>query len=79
MNGFDAQGYRLGYGGGFFDRTLAALRAQGHTVCVIGVAFEFSRLTTIYPQHYDLPMDWIVTETTTYAVRHQCLVAQPAR
>jgi 5,10-methenyltetrahydrofolate synthetase len=59
MNGFDAQGYRLGYGGGYFDRTLAAL---GRRVIAVGVSFEALRLPTIYPQPHDIPMDIVVTE-----------------
>jgi len=57
--GFDTQGYRLGYGGGYFDRTLAALAPHP---LKIGVAFELSRIATIRPQAYDIPMDFIVTE-----------------
>jgi 5-formyltetrahydrofolate cyclo-ligase len=57
--GFDRDCYRLGYGGGFFDRTLAALRPRPWA---IGVGFDLSRLETIYPQHFDIPMDLIVTE-----------------
>lgn len=57
--GFDAQGYRLGYGAGFFDRTLAALSPRP---LAIGVAFECSRMATIYPQAYDIALDFIVTE-----------------
>jgi 5,10-methenyltetrahydrofolate synthetase len=59
VNGFDEQGYRLGYGGGYFDRTLAALERR---VLSIGVAFEALRLSTIHPQPHDIPMDFIVTE-----------------
>jgi 5-formyltetrahydrofolate cyclo-ligase len=59
MNGFDAQGYRLGYGGGFFDRTLAALSPRP---LAIGVAFECARIDTVHPQAHDIPMDWVVTE-----------------
>jgi 5-formyltetrahydrofolate cyclo-ligase len=67
MNGFDAGGYRLGYGGGFFDRTLAALRAGGGSRPVaIGVAYEQARMQTIYPQPYDIPMDYVVTERGVY-------------
>ena len=47
MNGFDARGYRLGYGGGFFDRTLEACERR---IVAIGVAYETLRLDTIHPQ-----------------------------
>ena len=57
--GFDRECYRLGYGGGYFDRTLAALVPRPSA---IGVGFELSRLATIYPQDFDIPMDLIVTE-----------------
>jgi len=57
--GFDRQCYRLGYGGGYFDRTLAALVPRPWAV---GVGFELSQLETIYPQDFDIPMDLIVTE-----------------
>src|SRR5438067_10411363 len=54
MNGWDAQGYRLGYGAGFFDRTLASLAKRP---VVIGVSYELPRLDTIFPQPWDHPMD----------------------
>ncbi len=57
LNAFDAAGYRLGYGGGYFDRTLAQL----DTVAV-GVGFELGRVPSTWPQLHDKPMDWIVTE-----------------
>lgn len=57
--GFDERGFRLGYGGGYFDRTLAALAPQP---LKIGVGFELSRMPTIRPQNHDVPMDFIVTE-----------------
>ena len=63
MNGWDARGYRLGYGGGFFDRTLAALQKKP---LVIGVAYEQARLETIHPQPWDVPMDYVVTERGVY-------------
>ena len=63
MNGWDAQGYRLGYGGGFFDRTLAALAKKP---VVIGVSHELARLETIHPQSWDIPMDYVVTERGVY-------------
>jgi 5,10-methenyltetrahydrofolate synthetase len=63
MNGWDAQGYRLGYGGGFFDRTLAALEQKP---LVIGVAYEQARIATIHPQPWDIPVDYVVTERGVY-------------
>lgn len=60
--GFDEEGYRLGYGGGYFDRTLAALAAAGAAPLKIGVGFETGRLPTVFPQPHDIPMDAIVTE-----------------
>ena len=63
MNGWDAQGYRLGYGAGFFDRTLASLAKRP---VVIGVSYELAKLDTIYPQAWDIPMDYVVTERGVY-------------
>jgi len=57
--GFDGGCYRLGYGGGYFDRTLAALSPRAFA---IGIGFEGQLLETIYPQSFDVPMDLIVTE-----------------
>ena len=67
MNGFDTGGYRLGYGGGFFDRTLAHLRAASpKRPLAIGVTYELARMETIHPQPYDIPMDYVVTERGVY-------------
>jgi 5-formyltetrahydrofolate cyclo-ligase len=57
--GFDAAGFRLGYGGGYYDRTLAALTPR--PFC-IGVGYDDAQLETIHPQPHDLPMGLIVTE-----------------
>ena len=63
MNGWDAHGYRLGYGAGFFDRTLASLAKRP---VVIGVSYELAKLDTIHPQAWDIPMDYVVTERGVY-------------
>lgn len=76
--GFDDAGYRLGYGGGYFDRTLAALERKP---VVIGVAYESAHLDTIHPQPHDVPMDWVVTERGIYrrdGERLEFLGAPPA-
>lgn len=57
--GCDGSGYRLGYGGGYFDRTLASLSPRPFS---IGVGFQAARLLTIHPQPHDIPLDVIVTE-----------------
>jgi len=57
--GFDAAGHRLGYGGGWFDRTLAAPSAGARA---IGVGFESGRLASVEPLPHDQPLDAIVTE-----------------
>jgi len=57
---FDAAGYRLGYGGGYFDRTLAILRPLPLT---IGIGFECGIVASITPGPHDVPLDCVVTET----------------
>ena len=57
--GWDAAGFRLGYGGGYFDRTLAALAPRPYA---IGVGLQAARVQTIFPQPHDIAMDAIVTE-----------------
>jgi 5,10-methenyltetrahydrofolate synthetase len=64
--GWDGAGYRLGYGGGYFDRTLAAIAPRPFT---IGVGFQAARLATIFPQPHDIPMDAIVTEAGPQEIR----------
>lgn len=56
---FDAQGFRLGYGGGYFDRTLAAMVPRPRA---IGVGFELGRVPDIRPQPHDVGLDAVVTE-----------------
>lgn len=58
--GFDPQRYRLGYGGGYYDRTLAALKLRPVTV---GVGFDCGRLPSIGPQPHDIRLDLVVTES----------------
>ena len=61
--GFDAGGHRLGYGGGYYDRTLAALTQRPLT---LGVGFELGRLASVRPQPHDIPMDYILTEAGVF-------------
>jgi 5-formyltetrahydrofolate cyclo-ligase len=68
LNAFDAQGFRIGYGGGFFDRTLAALNAINARPLAIGVGFEIGRVADTQPQPHDERLDWIVTEAGVWKV-----------
>jgi len=64
--GWDGEGYRLGYGGGYFDRTLAAPTPRPYA---IGVGLQEARLETIYPQPHDIALDAIITEAGLQVVR----------
>lgn len=59
--GFDGAGHRLGYGGGFYDRTLAALREKGK-VEAIGIGFSEQEVDSLPAGDHDERLDWIVTE-----------------
>ena len=58
---FDRRGYRLGYGGGFYDRTLERLRAR-HPVLAVGFAFSAQEVDEVPTEPTDQPLDAIVTE-----------------
>ena len=64
--GFDSQCYRLGYGGGFFDRTLASLPKKPR---VFGVGYEIQAIHTIHPLPHDISMNAIVTENGVHRPR----------
>lgn len=57
--GWARPGWRLGYGGGYFDRTLASLNPRPFT---IGVGYQSACLATIFPQPHDIALDVIITE-----------------
>ena len=63
--GFDGSGFRLGYGGGYFDRTLAALAPRP---VAIGLGYADSELQTIHPQPHDIPMDLIATDQSIHRI-----------
>lgn len=62
MVAFDPRGFRLGYGGGFYDRTLERLRDVNPSVLAIGFAFAAQRLEAVPQEPTDQPLDMIVTE-----------------
>jgi len=59
---FDAKGYRLGYGGGFYDRTLGLLRAKKKVVA-IGVGYSAQQVAEVPHDELDQPVDFVMTET----------------
>ncbi|MEO5703301.1 MAG: 5-formyltetrahydrofolate cyclo-ligase [Gammaproteobacteria bacterium] len=65
---FDAQGNRLGMGGGFYDRTLAFLnrRQHWHSPRLFGMAYDFQRVAYIKPAVWDVPLQGVVTEAGLY-------------
>jgi 5-formyltetrahydrofolate cyclo-ligase len=70
---FDRAGWRLGYGGGFYDRSLATLRAAGAATAV-GVAFAAQEVDAVPHHDGDQRLDWVVTEREAL----QVAVPQPA-
>jgi 5-formyltetrahydrofolate cyclo-ligase len=59
---FDDEGYRLGYGGGFYDLTIAELRQRSPATLAVGVAYAAQRVEALPHEPYDQRLDWIVTE-----------------
>ncbi len=57
---FDEHGYRLGYGGGFYDRSLARLRAMKRVIA-IGIAYDEQRVDAVPHSSYDERLDWVLT------------------
>ena len=62
---FDRKGFRLGYGGGFYDRTLEKLRAL-KKVTAIGIAYAGQEVDTVPHDEFDQRLDWIMTEKETF-------------
>ena len=58
---FDARGYRLGWGGGYYDRTIEGLRGHGPLVAV-GVAYAAQQVDKVPHSGRDQRLDWVVTE-----------------
>jgi 5-formyltetrahydrofolate cyclo-ligase len=63
----DPRGFRLGYGGGFYDRTLDGLRAAGSAVTAVGISFDAQCIASVPTNTNDQPLDWLVTECRAVA------------
>jgi 5-formyltetrahydrofolate cyclo-ligase len=68
LTAFDRRGYRIGYGGGYYDRTLGALKKTGQPVAV-GLAFAVQEVARVPDQPHDIRLDRIVTERETIDCR----------
>lgn len=66
MLAFDRKGFRLGYGGGFYDRTLEKLR-ELKKVVAIGVAYHAQMVDEVPVGIHDAPLDYVMTERETFA------------
>ena len=67
---FDSKGYRLGYGRGYYDRTLASLKDKGVNFVTIGVAYDKQKFTSDLPVfEHDVPLDFIVTESGVHSIK----------
>jgi 5-formyltetrahydrofolate cyclo-ligase len=64
---FTSQGQRLGYGGGFYDRTLQMLRSQ-KSIVAVGVAYSEQECPTLPIEPTDEPLDWICTEAGCWPI-----------
>ncbi|MBT5433468.1 MAG: 5-formyltetrahydrofolate cyclo-ligase [Alphaproteobacteria bacterium] len=62
MMAYDSDGFRLGYGGGFYDRTLAALRKRNPDTMAVGVCFAGLEVDHVPHDDHDARLDWVVTE-----------------
>jgi 5-formyltetrahydrofolate cyclo-ligase len=62
--GFDRHGHRLGYGGGWYDRSFAFLNEQARPTepLLVGIAYDFQELPAIKPERWDVPLDFIATD-----------------
>jgi len=59
---FDDAGYRLGYGGGFYDMSLSSLRAKTKPPIAVGLAYEGQAISSVPHDSLDERLDWVITE-----------------
>lgn len=64
--GFDLEGNRLGYGGGYYDRTIELLRKNNPKLITIGVAYEGQKVKVLPKEIHDQKLNMVVTENKTY-------------
>jgi 5-formyltetrahydrofolate cyclo-ligase len=76
---FDTAGHRIGMGGGYYDRSFAFLLQRNHwrKPRMLGIAYEFQRLSAIRPNAWDVPLDAIATEACVYQVHRDTTDSTP--
>ena len=60
---FDARGHRIGYGGGYYDRAIERLQANGHAPRLVGVAFDCQQVEMVPDEPHDIILPEILTES----------------
>jgi 5-formyltetrahydrofolate cyclo-ligase len=74
---FDRAGYRLGYGGGFYDRTIAKLRKAGD-ILAVGVALAAQEVASVPRDDTDEPLDWVVTDREAIRISNRQSALSPS-
>lgn len=65
---FDVDGYRLGYGGGFYDRAIAKMRSENMMLKTVGVGYEAQKMTSHLPREaHDQKLDFVMTESHLFS------------
>ncbi len=59
---FDSEGFRLGYGGGYYDRTINILRKESSDILAVGIAYTEQQVEQVPHNSFDAQLDWVVTE-----------------
>ena len=64
--GFDLKGYRLGYGGGFYDKIFSKFKTLNHKFYAVGFAFDDQKQNEIPKENFDYKLDFVLTEKQLY-------------
>ena len=64
---FDSYGYRLGYGGGYYDKTLSHLKKNKKNFLSVGYAFDAQKVQEVPKENFDIKLDYVITEKEIYS------------
>ena len=65
---YDKFGFRLGYGGGYYDKTISYLDSIGHRYLTVGLAFDDQKVDRVFHDHLDQKLNYILTEKRLYKI-----------